>query len=149
MLGNSKSQKDRLDAGGYTGCYANEGANRVNGHTGDRSYAACEALAQAQGKTFFALEYPQGYTTAGNAECLPLGAVPSMQKVADSECEAEGMFNGKRLGSDNRLAVYRGAGEHPGSQTLSSNFPPKLPPSPQFRVSRGLRCHILAYSNYK
>ena len=47
-------------------------------------------------------------------------AVPSLRKVADSECEAEGLFNGKRLGSSYRLAVYSLAvvGEHP--ESLSS-----------------------------
>ena len=143
-------------AGGYIGCYENDGEERDSGHTGKEggsagglSYAACEALAQAQGNTFFGLEFPQGYNTAGNAQCLPLGAIPSMQTVADSDCEAE-VFNGTRLGSGHRLAVYSlGTSKHPGSQTLSSKFPPKLPSSPPCRVTRGLRCHILAYSNYK
>ena len=91
----------------FAGCFVNKGADRVDGHAVDHTYANCATKASAGAKTVFGMEYPQGYDTPGNAQCLVLGALPSMVKVADSECEGEGLFKGKRLGGPNRLAVYQ------------------------------------------
>ena len=53
------------------------------------------------------MEYRQGSAPAGLAQCLPLSTVPpAMTQVADAECEVE-TYNGFRLGSGNRLAVYQ------------------------------------------
>jgi hypothetical protein len=90
----------------YEGCYENAGANRVNGHTAHKSMAECKALAKSQGKTHFGMEYPQGSATPGDAYCLTLPSVPTMNKKPDSECENERDAKGNRLGDGNRLAVY-------------------------------------------
>ena len=66
------------------------------------------------GKALFGLQNPEKYKrvgydssrSTGDAVCFEMSAYPSMMKVADSECETE-VFGGNRLGSINRLAVYK------------------------------------------
>ena len=71
----------------YVGCFANHDGNRVNGHVSDKSVAECRALAAAAGTLYFGMEYPQGSSVAGEAQCLLLDAPPSMVMTDDSECE--------------------------------------------------------------
>ena len=90
----------------WVGCFANSGADRINGHTRDQSIYDCSPLAHALGVPGFGMEYPQGYGKPGSAQCLPLTTVPpAMTKVADADCEVE-TYNGFRLGGAYRLAVY-------------------------------------------
>ena len=79
----------------------------------DRAFVACEALATANGSVFFGLEFPEGYKTVGHAQCLMLSSFPYMKRVPDSECEAEGLFQGKRLG---------GTSHHNLAQTIPQTF---------------------------
>jgi len=76
-------------------------------------------LSKQRGQKFFGMEYPQGAAEAGAAQCLLLPALPSMEKVADSECEAERAGGEKnfRLGSGHKLAVY----EHDGTASGNGN----------------------------
>ena len=53
------------------------------------------------------MEYPQGSSVEGESACLLLNGVPSLTKVADSECENELDSFGNRLGDAVRLAVYQ------------------------------------------
>eukprot|EP00808_Paulinella_micropora_P015660 g67015.t1 len=101
------------DAISFRGCFANEGSNRVGGHYLDENWAKC-----AGRSTFFGMEFPQGYSTFGNAECVPLpGGLPALVKVADVECAVETDDQGRRLGGFYRLAVYGPA----ASASVSSN----------------------------
>ena len=89
----------------WVGCFANSGADRINGHTRDQSIYDCSPRALALGVPGFGMEYPQGYGY-GKAQCLPLTTVPpAMIKVADADCEVE-TYSGFRLGGGYRLAVY-------------------------------------------
>eukprot|EP00808_Paulinella_micropora_P009603 g9125.t1 len=85
----------------YWGCFANQAPNRVIGHIRDQSWASCAGRSE-----FFGMEYPEGYATVGNAECLPLSGLPNMTKMPDAECEVERNAQGHRLGGAYRLAVY-------------------------------------------
>jgi len=93
-----------VEALSYVGCFENFGANRVNGHVNDLSISQCEDRSAGE---YFGMEWPQGYHTLGNAQCLSLSGVPSMNRVADSDCEFELDASGRRLGSGFRLAVYQ------------------------------------------
>jgi len=86
----------------YMGCYKNQDADRMRGHTPDISFVICAAASSG----IFGMEYPQAFTTAGNAECLQLAMIPNMQKMSDVDCEVETDTNGHRLGGYYRLAVY-------------------------------------------
>lgn len=55
---------------------------------------------------YFGMEDPASNAVAGQAACLTLISVPSMLKKPDSECEAEALVNGYRLGGASRIAVY-------------------------------------------
>jgi hypothetical protein len=89
----------------YMGCYLNRGADRVEGHSGDKTVYECQATAETSDKGYFGMEYPQGYSSPGHAQCLPLSTLPSMTLEPESACEEE-VFNGQRLGDAYRLAVY-------------------------------------------
>jgi len=93
-----------VEALSYVGCFENFGANRVSGHVNDLSISQCEGRSTGG---YFGMEWPQGYHTPGNAQCLSLSALPSMNRVADSDCEFELDASGRRLGSGYRLAVYQ------------------------------------------
>merc|ERR1719326_1690756 len=56
----------------------NFGANRVGGHVNDISISQCEERSTG---AFFGMEWPQGYRTPGNAQCLSLSGMPSMNRV--------------------------------------------------------------------
>merc|ERR1719195_2041528 len=62
----------------YVGCFENFGANRVSGHVNDLSISQCEDRSIGE---YFGMEWPQGYHTPGNAQCLSLSGVPSMNRV--------------------------------------------------------------------
>jgi len=97
------------ESAGYRGCYKNQDQNRVDGHASDNTWNECQSAAVSAGKRFFGMEYPQGSSTPGRAQCLILdneAQYSAMERMADSECEAEGLVGGKRLGSGHRLAVY-------------------------------------------
>ena len=90
----------------WLGCFVNDGADRITGHTGDLSIDDCSTRVLSLGVPGFGMEYPQGYGKPGYAQCLPLTTVPpAMTKVADADCEVE-TYNGFRLGGAYRLAVY-------------------------------------------
>merc|ERR1712038_1261000 len=93
-----------VEALSYVGCFENFGANRVGGHVNDISISQCEERSTG---AFFGMEWPQGYHTPGNAQCLSLSGIPSMNRVPDSDCEFERDASGRRLGSGFRLAVYQ------------------------------------------
>ena len=83
------------------------GRDRKNGHLASKSYAECNSLAIAKGQGTFGLEHPKGAATPGKAYCLVLPSQPVMERVADRECEDEGLDkDGHRLGGSSRLAVY-------------------------------------------
>merc|ERR1711935_275127 len=90
----------------WVGCFANTGADRINGHIWHQSVGDCSTRAASLTVPGFGMEYPQGAGQAGLAQCLPLSTVPpAMAQVADAECEVE-TYNGFRLGGGSRLAVY-------------------------------------------
>ena len=108
----------------YVGCYKNEfGSQRRDSHMigvrGD-TVPWCGDTAKAAGRTFFGMANPQGAATPGRASCLSMASVPTQEKVPDAECEADGEIafefeaasagtdaNGNRLGSVNRVALYK------------------------------------------
>ena len=111
-----------LASAAYVGCFKNEnGAQRLNGHIDDKSFAGCQQAARSAGKPFFGLENPGGAgvvlnvgnkdTVPGNAECILLDALPQQSKTADSECAvAKGNHLGdNHLGGPYRLAIYKQA----------------------------------------
>lgn len=104
----------------YKGCYVNQAANRVTGHVNEMTWSDCRREAVKRNISIFGMEWPQGNQRTGAAQCLLLDSASkytAMQRVADSECEAEGLHEGKRLGSAHRLAVYQGAFEFKLSPT--------------------------------
>ena len=66
----------------------------------------CTARTLSLSTMYWGMEYPQGSPEPNEAQCLVLDGLPSMEKVADSECEHELDLSGNRLGTDYRLAVY-------------------------------------------
>ena len=107
--------KQRTHAGTlyeYAGCYKNEaGSKRLNGHAYNKSVEGCADAAWAGAQAFFGMEYPEDAVTAGgpagHAQCLVMGNLPTQERVADAECDAEGQgTHGNRLGSEYRVAVY-------------------------------------------
>lgn len=93
----------------YLGCYENNGAARINEHRDDKSFQDCSQIARSEGKNLFGMECPQCSTSDSDAQCLLLDSASqftAMTKKPDSECEAEGLHGGTRLGSAHRLAVY-------------------------------------------
>ena len=52
------------------------------------------------------MEHPLGYDEENTAECLVLNEIPDLEKVDDNECAAELDSNGRKLGAEDRLAVY-------------------------------------------
>merc|ERR1719323_508395 len=111
------SDGSAVEALSYVGCFENFGANRVGGHVNDISISQCEERSTG---AFFGMEWPQGYHTTGNAQCLSLSCVPSMNRVPDSDCEFERDTFGRRLGSGFRLAVYqKGTKSHHRKQMMA------------------------------
>ena len=92
----------------FVGCFINNGGKaRLRGHIDNKSFQDCAKEAGAAGKQFFGMEYPQGFPTPGNAQCLPLVSVPQQSsKVPDAECATEKDASGNYLGNAYRLAVY-------------------------------------------
>ena len=99
----------------WVGCFANSGADRINGHTWHQTIDDCSTRALALGVPGFGLEFPQG-STEGRAQCLSLSTVPpAMTQVADADCTSllharydptSQRIYGLRLGGASRLAVY-------------------------------------------
>ena len=95
----------------YVGCYDNSpDAGRAGGATKDVSFDWCLNKAIQEGKPYFGLEWPNGFATAGHAECVLLDAHPRMRpqdaRTDDADCEEEVNADGHRLGNSHRLAVY-------------------------------------------
>lgn len=88
----------------YVGCYRNKDRNRLGGHMYHKTIDECASLSPSG---FFGMEHPQGSSDPNEAECLRLSGVPSMEKIADSECAAEVDAAGRRLGNGYTIAVYR------------------------------------------
>ena len=92
----------------YLGCFKNEKQQRINSHLKDpKRFSECNAEAIGAGKATFGLEYPTGAKVAGESYCLLLTQPPPMDRVADRECEDEGLDKmGHRLGGPSRIAIY-------------------------------------------
>ena len=109
----------------YVGCYENYAPCLITGHQDDKSASECSELARAGGKMFFGMEWPQGISIPGNAQCLVLDTsqITPMTKKPDSDCEVETNSDGMRLGGSHRLAVYSNAVWHlapPGASACDS-----------------------------
>merc|ERR1711920_1119735 len=65
------------------------------------------------------MEWPQGFGSPGQAECLVLDGMPSMSQAGDIDCEVE-LHNGYRLGGSYRLAVYAVSGQVPPTVTTTT-----------------------------
>lgn len=89
----------------YQGCFVNEGAGRLEGHTQQINMDECALQSVTRGKPYFGMEYPRDSIQAGDAFCLSLGSLPALSKAAYSECEDD-VHNGHALGGSYRLAVY-------------------------------------------
>jgi len=101
----------------YRGCYKSRGLSSAV----EASVEECKQRAVDAEKAYFAMEYPQGTPTVGKAQCRFFdmkrrGLRPNTQigwsqshdleKVADSGCEVEWLFEGFRLGGSSLVAVY-------------------------------------------
>ncbi|CAE7780121.1 xlrs1, partial [Symbiodinium pilosum] len=90
----------------YNGCYRNEGRNRRNGHErGSMTMPKCTERAKKGGFLYFGMEWPQGYSAAGHAQCMLLDDIPNMAIANDRDCNVE-TWNKKGLGGGHRLAIY-------------------------------------------
>ncbi|CAJ1433932.1 unnamed protein product, partial [Effrenium voratum] len=90
----------------FSGCFMNQGSKRKNNRErGSQSMPSCAALAKKRGMLYFGMEYPQGYSKTGDAECMTLDEVPDMDSADDSDCDKE-TWDKKGLGNAHRLAVY-------------------------------------------
>lgn len=90
----------------YNGCFRNEGRNRRNSRErGSYTMPKCTELAKKGGFLYFGMEFPQGYSKAGEAECMLLDDIPTMNMAPDNDCRKE-VWNKKGLGSGHRIAIY-------------------------------------------
>ena len=92
----------------------NWGSDRVNGHIRQKTVEQCSAEAVRQNKPFFGMEWPEGSSVTGQAQCLILSTLPKMTKTGDNDCAREVNSYGQHLGAAKRLAVYS-TGRHNGT----------------------------------
>ena len=85
----------------YVGCFDTEGSTRYYDGVGSIDFCASDHDDALTGAVYyFGMEFPQGKSTAGESDCLPLPSDPStwgepkslstaFEQKDDSECEGE------------------------------------------------------------
>ncbi|CAE7022536.1 unnamed protein product [Symbiodinium sp. KB8] len=104
----------------YVLCFKNEGPHRINSHEGGwKNPEQCKDFTKgkprlpdaAKGEVVFALEWPEGQATAGQAQCMPIYTEQRIDELLklghahESECQKE-VWHQNPLGGAHRLAVY-------------------------------------------
>lgn len=91
----------------YKGCFENRGKDRLlGGHLGCMPVESCATSAENAGIEHFGLAFPQN-CHAGQAECWLIEACcAALPAAPHPECEVRGLYQGRRLGGSDRLAVY-------------------------------------------
>ena len=64
------------------------------------------------------MEYPQGSSGLGQAQCLILPNLPTPLDQPQSECENEVDYLNRPLGDANRLAVYQVSSDSAGMRNI-------------------------------
>jgi hypothetical protein len=111
----------------YVGCFSHQSQNLVDSWATGEAFGGltpsqCAAHARSRGATWFALEYPQGYTNVGAAGCGIGGVYDSEGELGAERCLFRVHDGPAPLGGEGAMAVYA----LPGSPrpTSRSNPPP-------------------------
>ena len=88
----------------FISCYKNQGNRRKSTHIGTRLFTKCLEEGKKAGKSHIGMEYPQGSTEDGVAECMLLDALPDMEMADKNECEKEQWAGLYPLGSGEALS---------------------------------------------
>ena len=99
-------ERTPLDAK-LVGCYSHRSQNLISKWKLGLDYPGCARFAAKNAQPWFVLEYPQGHSALGVANCGYGGDFEADGRLSDSACRSEIDPAGRPLGSGAAFAVYR------------------------------------------